>query len=242
MSAQAMYAHIERHAQEETPLRHAPLVKRIAYHLLGRLPACVQVEDLIQAGMIGLLDAVKNFDPAHGVSFDTFAGIRIRGAMLDEIRKGDWTPRSVHRQARQLANAMQRVETRNGVDASDRDVASEMGISLEEYHHIVRDAQGCRLFSLETSDTASDYQDRLVARTGQGPDTVHHEAEFRQALTHSIEKLPEKERVVMSLYYDDEMNLREIGEVLGVSESRVSQIHGQALIRLRSRLCDWLDY
>lgn len=239
MSAQAMYAHIERH--EETLLRHAPLVKRIAYHLLGRLPACVQVEDLIQAGMIGLLDAAKNFDPAKGVSFDTFAGIRIRGAMLDEIRSGDWTPRSVHRKMRELANAMRCVETRNGVDASDRDVASEMGISLEEYHHIVRDAQGCQLVSVDTSDAASDYQDKIAATIGQGPDTVHHEAEFRHALTHSIEKLPDKERLVMSLYYDDEMNLREIGEVLGVSESRVSQMHGQALVRLRSRLCDWLD-
>lgn len=241
MSAQAMYAEIEKQAGDEFPLQYAPLVKRIAYHLLGRLPASVQVDDLIQAGMVGLLEAAGKFDPSQGATFETFAGIRIRGAMLDETRSGDWTPRSVHRKTRGLTEAIHNVEKRTGGEAGEKEIAEELGISLDEYHRVLRDSAGCKLFSLDNATVAEDYQRGLVADPEDNPDRSFHNDAFKEALAGAIENLPERERLAMSLYYTDELNLREIGEVLGVSESRVSQIHSQALVRLRSRLSEWIN-
>ncbi len=242
MKGAAVYAENKDKGQDELVVRHAPLVKRIAYHLMSRLPPSVQADDLIQAGMIGLLEASRNYDPSQGASFETYAGIRIRGAMLDEIRRTDWTPRSVHRKARQVAEAVRTIENSKGRDARDNEVAALMGISLDEYHKILQDATGCRVFSFEDP-----------AALGHGEDAGHGGVEapnhplenlqrrdFHKALAESIAGLPERERLVMSLYYDEELNLREIGEVLGVSESRVCQIHGQALIRLRARMAEWL--
>ncbi len=237
MNGPAAYAAVQRLDQESLVTRYAPLVKRIAYHLVSRLPPSVQVEDLIQAGMIGLLEAAAHYDPTQGASFETYAGIRVRGAMLDEIRRSDWTPRSVHRKARQVAEAMRAIEHAKGRDARDVEVAEALGIGLEEYYRILQDAAGCRIFSLDDGDG----RDEQAEPTGVGDDpaaAVEDEA-FRAALAEAIASLPERERLVMSLYYDEELNLREIGEVLGVSESRVCQIHGQALVRLRARMADW---
>ncbi|OZG72872.1 RNA polymerase sigma factor FliA [Hahella sp. CCB-MM4] len=219
--------------------QYAPLVKRIAHHLIARLPASVQVEDLIQSGMIGLLEAAQKYDATKGASFETYAGIRIRGSMMDEIRKGDWIPRSVHRNARNIAKAIHEIEARTGRDAQDHEVAEALGITLEQYHSSVRDASAGRLFSLDEMGFDSD-QDPL----GEDPHNrnplagIENEA-FLQKLTAAIDALPEREKLVLSLYYDEELNLKEIGQVLSVSESRVSQIHSQATIRLRSRLTDW---
>jgi RNA polymerase sigma factor for flagellar operon FliA len=219
---------------------HEPLVKRIAFHLLSRLPPSVQADDLIQAGMIGLIEASRNFDPEQGASFETYAGIRIRGAMLDEIRRTDWTPRSVHRKAREVAEAVRKIENEKGRDARDVEVAQAMGIGLEEYHKILQDATGCRIFSFEDPGTLG--EEGFVApdrQTNQPFENLQND-DFKQGLARAIKGLPERERLVMALYYDEELNLREIGEILGVSESRVCQIHGQALIRLRARMEDWL--
>jgi len=217
--------------------KHAPLVKRIAYHMLGRLPASVQVEDLIQAGMIGLLEAARNFDATKGASFETFVGIRIRGAMLDELRKGDWTPRSVHRNTRMVSEAVRKIEARTGQTAKDLEIAAELEISVEEYYSILKDTQGSRLFSF---DELLDERDQFATQsTQQEPEHETAKTHFQQALADAIGKLPERERLVLSLYYDEELNLKEIGEVLGVSESRVSQIHSQCAARLRARLADW---
>jgi RNA polymerase sigma factor FliA len=219
---------------------HEPLVKRIAFHLLSRLPPSVQADDLIQAGMIGLIEASRNFDPEQGASFETYAGIRIRGAMLDEIRRTDWTPRSVHRKAREVAEAVRRIENEKGRDARDVEVAQAMGICLEEYHKILQDATGCRIFSFEDPGTLG--EEGFVApdrQTNQPLENLQND-DFKQGLARAIKGLPERERLVMALYYDEELNLREIGEILGVSESRVCQIHGQALIRLRARMEEWL--
>ncbi|PUB82433.1 MAG: RNA polymerase sigma factor FliA, partial [gamma proteobacterium symbiont of Ctena orbiculata] len=136
--------------------QHAGLVKRIAYHLMNRLPPNVQADDLIQAGMLGLLEASRNYDPTQGASFETYAGIRIRGAMLDEIRRSDWTPRSVHRKARMVAEAMREIENNEGRDARDVEVAEALGMSLEDYHQILRDSTGCRIFSLDELTAVSD--------------------------------------------------------------------------------------
>ncbi len=221
--------------------QHAPLVKRIAYHLMTRLPPSVQAEDLIQAGMIGLLEASKNYDPTLGASFETYAGIRIRGAMLDEIRKGDWAPRSLHRKVREMAKAVAEVEREKGRDARDAEVAEKLGVSIDEYYEVVADATSHRLFSLEELPAGEDGMAEGLVACIQGPDADVEAAHFRQALAKAVASLPERERLVLSLYYNEDLNLREAGEVLGVSESRVCQIHGQALIRLRARMSDWLE-
>ncbi len=219
--------------------KHVPLVKRIAYHLLGRLPADVQVDDLIQAGVIGLLEAARLYDASQGASFETYAGIRIRGAMLDEVRRSDWTPRSVHRNARRVSEAVRAVEHREGREAQPQEVAAELDVGLDEYQRMVRDAVSSRVLSFEDIfEPESEGENRLP---GSEPDPLERlqEEGFRDALAGEIDRLPEREKLVMSLYYDEELNLREIGEVLGVSESRVCQLHGQALVRLRARMTDW---
>ena len=223
-------------------MQHAELVKRIAYHLAGRLPASVEVADLIQAGMLGLLEAAGNFTSDRGASFETYAGIRIRGAMLDALRKLDWAPRSVHRKARAAAAAIREIENEYGREAKDSEVAQRMGVPLEDYHRVVQDAASCRLTSL---DEGTDEEGSPVVRTPDGvADPFRDTAEegFRVALAKAILELPERERLVMSLYYDDELNLKEIGAVLKVTESRVCQLHGQALVRLKARLTDWRDH
>lgn len=219
--------------------RHVPLVKRIAYHLLGRLPADVQVDDLIQAGVIGLLEAARHYDAGQGASFETYAGIRIRGAMLDEVRRSDWTPRSVHRNARRVSEAVRLVENREGREAQPHEVAEELGVGIEEYQRMVSDSVSSRVLSFEdVFEPESEGENRLP---GNEPDPLERlqEQDFREALAREVDRLPEREKLVMSLYYDDELNLREIGEVLGVTESRVCQLHGQALTRLRARMTDW---
>jgi len=214
--------------------RHAELVKRIAYHLAGRLPPSVDVADLIQAGMLGLLEAAANYTANRGASFETYAGIRIRGAMIDALRKLDWAPRSVHRKARAVAAVMRDIEKETGRDARDGEIAERMGVTLEEYYSIVQDAASCRLASLDDVTAAA-------APDSADPFRETAEADFRGALAQAIEALPEREKLVMSLYYSDELNLKEIGAVLKVTESRVCQLHGQALMRLKARLAAWSD-
>ncbi len=222
--------------------QHVPLVKRIAYHLLGRLPADVQVDDLIQSGVVGLLEAAQQYDPSQGASFETYAGIRIRGAMLDEVRRSDWTPRSVHRNARRVSKAIRTVENRQGREAHAQEVADELQISLDDYQHMVSDAVCRRVLSFEEIFAPdSEGENSLPGDESDPAQSVQEEA-FRHALIDQIMRLPEREKLVMSLYYDDELNLREIGAVLGVSESRVCQLHGQALVRLRARMTEWIKF
>ncbi len=221
--------------------QHGLLVKRIAYHLMTRLPPSVQVDDLIQSGMIGLLEASRNYDPSQGASFETYAGIRIRGSMLDEIRKGDWAPRSLHRKVRELTKAVSEVEGKTGRDAKDTEVAEHMEITLDEYYQILQHASGHRMFSFEDLITGEEgFSESLVDNIEAPPEQVEKE-KFKEALAKEISNLPDRERLVMSLYYEKELNLREAGEVLGVSESRVCQIHSQALVRLKSRMQDWVN-
>ncbi len=241
MSGVAMYTSVQAGGTDERVMQHAPLVKRIAYHLLSRLPDSVQVDDLIQAGMLGLLEAIKNYDASQGASFDTYAGIRIRGAMLDEVRRSDWTPRSVHKKSRMVSDAIRTIENKTGHEARDVDVAEYLGITIGEYNHILQDSSSCRVFSVEELAQDGDhYLDESSNQQEEPADGLSRE-NFQQALAVAINSLPERERLVISLYYNEELNLREIGEVLNVSESRVSQISTQAVLRLRSRLSEWIS-
>lgn len=237
MNALAMYK--KEASQEAMVNRYAPLVKRIAHHLIARLPASVQLEDLIQSGMIGLLEAARQYDASKGASFETYAGIRIRGAMLDELRQGDWVPRSVHRNSRRIADTIQQIEARTGRDARDTEVAEAMGIGLDEYHQMLLDGSNGRVIGFEDLGLDEDSFSEGVGGAVDGPEAGHTEQAFQHHLAEAIAGLPERERLILSLYYDEELNLKEIGAVLGVSESRVCQIHTQAMCRLKARLKDW---
>lgn len=236
-----MYTTVQAGGTDERIMQHAPLVKRIAYHLMNRLPDSVQVDDLIQAGMLGLLEAIKNYDASQGASFDTYAGIRIRGSMLDEVRRSDWTPRSVHKKSRMVAEAIRTIENKTGREARDSEVAEHLGIAIDEYNHILQDSSSSRVFSVEElAQDGDQYLDEALDYD-EGPVEGLSRDSFQKALANAIMGLPERERLVISLYYDEELNLREIGEILDVSESRVSQICSQAVLRLRSRLSEWTD-
>ncbi len=219
--------------------KYAQLVKRIAQHLLGRLPPSVQLEDLIQAGMIGLLEAFKNYDFSKGASFETYASIRIRGSMLDEIRKGDWAPRSVHRNTRRIAEAIREIENQEGRDPRNFEVAKNLNMNLDEYHRLLQDSNGSRMYAFYDVGLNEEIISEGMAVTSLSPLDGLQQADFKQSLERGIETLPEREQLVLRLYYDEELNLRKIGDILGVSESRVSQIHSQAMGRLQSRLKEW---
>jgi RNA polymerase sigma factor for flagellar operon FliA len=222
-------------------IHHSPLVKRIAYHLMSRLPPSVQQDDLVQAGMIGLLEALRNYDATQGASFQTYARIRIRGAMLDEIRKNDWAPRSVHRKARMVAEVVRKIEHDTGRDARDQEIAKGLEVSLEDYHRLLQESSGHKVFSYDELDVESHGGAEAFTPRVKGPLEGLQSEDFKQSLADAIAGLPERERLVMTLYYDEELNLREIGSILGVSESRVCQIHSQAAIRLQSRMTEWVN-
>ncbi len=242
MSGAAMYV-TERQMTSHNELveKHAALVKRIACHLINRLPASVQLEDLIQAGMIGLLEAARNYDERQGASFETYAGIRIRGSMLDEIRKNDWAPRSVHRKARMVAEAVREIENEQGRDARDTEIAESLDMSLEDYYRILQDNSYHKVLSVE--DMGLGEESLLDNLSDNAPGILDglQKEDMQRIVSEAIASLPERERLVMALYYDEELNLREIGAVMGVSESRVSQIHSQAVIRLQARMANRLN-
>lgn len=237
MNGIAAYAQQQPDYTSDMVERHAPLVRRIACHLINRLPACVQLEDMVQAGMIGLLEATGKYDETQGASFETYAGIRIRGSMLDEIRKNDWAPRSVHRKAREVAEAVRIIENEHGRDARDIEIAETLEMSLGEYYKILQDNSYHKVLSVDDTsiNTGETMLDSMSDNAPGILDGMHND-DLQRLLSEAIAGLPERERLVMALYYDEELNLREIGAVMGVSESRVSQIHSQAIIRLQSRM------
>ncbi len=235
MNEAAVYAVNQLGDKELLVTEHLPLVKKIALHLHARLPASIELDDLLQVGMMGLLDAAGNYDPSEGASFATYSSIRIRGAILDELRRLNWVPRSLQQKAKQLAEATRTVEHRLGRSATESEIAAEMGLDSDDYHLLVRDVTQSKLLSLDEDESRVEELGNSVG----DPEQSLQNAAFKRHLADVISSLPEKEQLVMSLYYDEELNLREIGEVLQVSESRVCQLHGQALGRIRSRLGDW---
>lgn len=229
----------EKESPAELLSRHGPLVKRIAHHLLARLPEHIQLDDLVQAGLEGLLEASRNFKPGMGASFETFAGIRIRGAMLDEIRRGDWSPRSVHRNARALAESFGKLEAQLGRAPHPEEQAAALEIPLADYHDMARNALSVQLQSLDESinEQGMDRLDFVEDDQADPADQVE-DINLRERLASAIGELPERDQLLLSLYYKEELNLKEIGKVLGVSESRVSQLHSQAALKLRSKLIE----
>lgn len=234
MDATAVYGRINQHPDETVVKKHAVMVKRIAHHLLVRLPPSVVLDDLLQAGMMGLLEAAKHYDPSKGASFETYAGIRIRGYMLDEVRRNDWVPRSVYRNGRTISAAVKCVENRLGREATDREIAEQLNISLKDYYEMLQESAGCQLQGFDDLGVSED----ILSGEGEGiaePHLMAMRDDLKEHLMAIIDNLPYKERMVLSLYYEHDLNLKEIGDVLGVSESRVSQIHTQATLRIKAR-------
>jgi RNA polymerase sigma factor for flagellar operon FliA len=223
-------------------VQYAPLVKRIAYHLMAKLPASVQVDDVIQTGMIGLLDAINRYEASQGAQFETYAAQRIRGAMLDGLREADWLPRGLRRDLRRIEAAVSSLEQRNGRHPTENELAAALEMPLGEYQKMLQEARGHQLISLEDfkNDDDDEYLERHHGETQPDPLEILEDKRLRTALVQAISDLPDRERTVMGLYYERELNLREIGEVLGVGESRVCQLHSQAIIRLRAKFKDTL--
>ncbi len=222
--------------------RYGPMVRRAASQLAAKLPANVELDDLAQAGMIGLFDAMTRFEAGQGAQFETFAMQRVRGAMLDELRSADWLPRSVRRNQRTIERALRAAEQKLQRAPSESEVAAELGVDLVAYQQMLADARGAQLVHLDdfgADDGEEGFLDRHAPAGTPDPSETLGDARFRRALVEAIERLPERERMVMGMYYEQDMNLKEIGAVLGVTESRVSQIHSQAVARLRTQLKGW---
>jgi len=222
--------------------QYSPLVRRLAHQMIAKLPANVEIDDLIQVGMIGLTDALTRFDAAQGVQFETFATQRIRGAMLDELRGADWLSRGTRKQQRDIERAVHSLEQKLGRAPQESEIAKEMGMALTEYQEMLGKVRGTQLIYLEDmsgEDGDNDYLDRHVTDEGNDPLSLLEDHRMRHALVEAIKNLPEREQYVMSMYYEQDMNLKEIATVLGVTESRVCQLHSQSIARLRVKLREW---
>ncbi|AQU84614.1 MAG: RNA polymerase sigma factor FliA [Halomonas sp.] len=231
-----MYTAQGRIKQSELLTQYMPLVRRQALTLQVRLPASIELDDLIQAGMVGLLEALSRFDAAQGATFATFASQRIRGAMMDELRTRDWLPRSVRRSARAMDSAVRRLEQQLGRAPEEHEIARELGVPLSEYQQLLNDTNSGQLLPFE--ELGTDSGESASGGASNVPFDQLLDSQQRQTLIDAIEALPEREKLLMALYYQEEMNLKEVGVVLGVTESRVSQLHSQAVSRLRARLHD----
>jgi RNA polymerase sigma factor for flagellar operon FliA len=223
--------------------QHMPLVKRLAHHMKAKLPPSVEVDDLVQAGMMGLLDAINRYEDTHGAQFETYAVLRIRGAMLDELRNSDWMPRSTRQSMRKVESAMNSLQQKLGRAPTESEVAKSLKMSLAEYQELLSEGGGHQLIYYEDfhgdDEGGDNFLDRFAVDDSD-PLRALLETDFRQAVIDAIDALPPREKILMGLYYEEELNLKEIGAVMGVSESRVSQLHTQAVSRLRAALREQL--
>ena len=237
-----MYGSADATDKDALVREHLPLVKKIAYHMMSRLPASVEVDDLIQAGLLGLLDAIERFDDNQGAHFETYATQRVRGAMLDELREADWASRNVRKAGRQIENAICVLEQRLMRPPTEQEIAEELQVGIEEYFNLLSDSRGAQLIyyeDLNNEEGGEDFLARFADDVSMGPfETLSH-VHFKKALAQAVSLLPEREKMLMAMYYEQEMNFKEIGAVLGVSESRICQLHGQAISRLRGRMREW---
>ena len=223
--------------------QHVPLVRRLAHHMIAKLPPNIELDDLIQVGMIGLTEALSRFETAQGVQFETFDTQRIRGAMLDELREGDWMSRSSRKSQKDIEKAVQRVEQKLGRSPLESEIAAEMDLSLPDYQNLLGKVRGTQLVYLEDLTRSSeDGEESFLERhdvpdnDGADPMELLRDQRMRTALAKAIEALPEREQYIMGMYYQHDMNLKEIAAVLGVTESRVCQLHSQSIARLRAKM------
>lgn len=220
-------------------LEYYPLVKSIAYRLVSRFPSNIDVEDLINVGALGLIDAIDRFNPERQESFKAYAELRIRGAIIDELRQLDWVPRSVRQRVQELEKTQRRLETELGRVPTEQEVANHLGIDLEEYQDLTRSTALLSVVSLEDLGVSEESKRDIlqVLRGDSGdPDHLFEAKSATDKLAQAIKALPNKEKLVVKMYYYDDLTLKEIGQVLGVTESRVSQIHSQAVTRLKIKL------
>jgi RNA polymerase sigma factor for flagellar operon FliA len=220
--------------------QYQPLVRRLAHHMMVKLPANVQVDDLIQVGLIGLAEALTRYEAAQGVQFETFATQRIRGAMLDELRGNDWMSRSSRKSQKEIEQALRRLEHQLGRTPLESEIAADMGLSLVDYQALLGKVRGTQLVYLEDmargNEDDDSYLDRHVADSDADPMNMLRDQRLRQALVAAIKNLPEREQFIMSMYYEKDMNLKEIAAVLDVTESRICQLHSQSIARLRAKM------
>jgi RNA polymerase sigma factor for flagellar operon FliA len=227
--------------RNELILTYTPLIKYIAARLAARLPAQVSLDDLISCGIIGLIDAINKFDLAKNVQFKTYAEFRIKGAMLDELRALDWVPRSVRRKTTDLEKAYADIEKQTGRPATDEEVARAMGLALDDFYKLLDETKTVTFMDIEfLRQKSTEANDPTLAETfamdERDPFTAINLAQIRELIANAISDLPDKEKLTVSLYYQDELTMREIGEVLGYTESRISQMHSKAMFRLRAKL------
>ena len=232
-----MYTAAGQPDRDQLVQRFVPLVKRIAYHLMARLPANVQFEDLVQNGMLGLLDALDRFEEGFGAQFETYATQRVRGAMLDGLRENDWLPRNLRRELRRIEGAINALDHTRGRAPSGRELADTLGVSLADYQKTLHEARGHQLVYFDdfVGEGDEDFLDRHFTDNDADPSNILEDKNVKELLVKAIGRLPEREKLMMALYYEQELNLREIGEVMGVTESRICQLHTQAISRLRSQ-------
>lgn len=233
-----MYTSAGQPTRDQLVQRFVPLVKRIAYHLMARLPANVQFEDLVQNGMLGLLDALDRYEEGFGAQFETYATQRVRGAMLDGLRETDWLPRQLRRDLRKIESMISQLEHAHGRVPSEKELADALGMSLADYQKTLGEARGHQLLYFEdlSGEGDEDFLERHFSDDGANPLAQLEDKNLKEVLVKAIDRLPEREKLMMALYYEQELNLREIGEVMGVTESRVCQLHSQAIARLRSQV------
>ena len=229
----------EKYEKTDLLTQYMPMVKRLAHHMMGRLPPSVEEDDMVQAGMIGLLDAISRYDEAQSAQFEAYAIQRIRGSMLDELRQSDWMPRSARQSMRKIEKAIGLLQHQLGRQPKGSEIAASMKIPLAEYQAMLGDARGHQLLYFEDfgeSEEEDSFLDKQSGSEGSMPLPQLLDANLRACIIAGIEGLPEREKLLMSLYYEEELNLREISEVFGVTEARVCQLHGQAIARIRTKL------
>ncbi|MBF0340137.1 MAG: FliA/WhiG family RNA polymerase sigma factor [Magnetococcales bacterium] len=227
--------------RDEVILKYAPIVKYVASRISMKLPQSVDIDDLVQVGIMGLIDAVAKFDPYRGIKFQTYAEFRVRGAILDELRSTDWVPRAVRQTAAQIQDTYLMLEGQQGKAVEDQEVAAHLGISLDEFYRNLDAVRGIAILSFDDLRPSLDEDEWDVLEMLADPDAVDPVDsiglnELRHSLSEAITSLPEKERLVVTLYYFEELTMSEIGEVLGLTESRISQLHSKAAMRMRARM------
>jgi len=229
--------HLERDAMIS---RYSPLVKKLAHHMIAKLPPSVEVDDLIQVGMMGLVDALSRFEATQGVQFETFASQRIKGAMIDELRESDWMSRSSRKSQKDIARAINRLEQKLGRQPTESEIAAELHMNLGAYQEMLSRVRGTQLVYIEDMGSSEEGSDGFLEHHAADPEAnpmqILGQHRMRVALVEAIKRLPEREQYVMSMYYEQDMNLKEIAAVLGITESRVCQLHSQSIARLRAKM------